>query len=149
LQVAVDDEGEVVEFLAGGDTDRTERFDLVHLAVAEERPHVLVGRVLDTAVVQIAVEPGLVDGVDRAEAHRDGRELPEVRHQPRVGIGRQAAAGAGQFLPEPVELVFGQPALEEGPCVDARGGMPLEIDLVGAALGAAAAEEVVETDLVQ
>jgi hypothetical protein len=40
LQVAVDDEGEVVQLLAGGQPDRAERLGLVHLAVAAERPHV-------------------------------------------------------------------------------------------------------------
>ena len=40
LQVAVDDEDEVVELLAGGEADRAERLGLVHLAVAEEAPHV-------------------------------------------------------------------------------------------------------------
>ena len=64
LQVAVDDEGEVVELLAGGDADRAERLGLAHLAVAEERPHVLLAGVLDAAVVQVAVEPRLVDRVE-------------------------------------------------------------------------------------
>ena len=52
LQVAVDDEGEVVELLARGEADRAERLGLAHLAVAEERPHVLVAGVLDAAVVR-------------------------------------------------------------------------------------------------
>jgi hypothetical protein len=66
-----------------------------------------------------------------------------------VGVGRQAAAGVRQFLAEPVELVFGQPALHEGPRVYAGRGVALEVDLVAATLGAVAAEEVVESDLVQ
>src|ERR1700760_211790 len=37
LQVAVDDEREVVQLLARGQADRAERLGLVHLAVAEER----------------------------------------------------------------------------------------------------------------
>ena len=44
LQVAVDHEGEVVELLASGHADRAERLRLVHLAVAEERPYVLLRR---------------------------------------------------------------------------------------------------------
>ena len=40
LQVAVDDEDQVVELLARGQRDRAERFRLVAFAVAEERPHV-------------------------------------------------------------------------------------------------------------
>ena len=89
LQVAVDDEGEVVELLVGRELQQAARLGLVHLAVAEERPHVLVGGVLDAAVVQVLVELRLVDRVHRAEAHRHRRELPEVRHQPRVRVGRQ------------------------------------------------------------
>ena len=38
LQVAVDDEREVVEALARGQRERGDRLGLVHLAVAEERP---------------------------------------------------------------------------------------------------------------
>ena len=38
LQVAVDDERQVVQALASGDVQRTERLRLVHLAVAEEGP---------------------------------------------------------------------------------------------------------------
>ena len=39
LQVAVDDEGQVVEALAGRQVQRAQRLGLVGLAVAEERPH--------------------------------------------------------------------------------------------------------------
>jgi hypothetical protein len=45
--------------------------------------------------------------------------------------------------------LLGQPALEEGAGVHAGGGVPLEVDLVAAALVVLAAEEVVEADLVQ
>ena len=93
LQVAVDHEGEVVELLPGGEADRAAHLGLVRLAVAEERPDVGPAGVLELPGQQVAVEPGLVDGVDRAEAHGDRRELPEVGHQPRVRVGRQAAAG--------------------------------------------------------
>ena len=44
LQVAVDDEDEVVELLACRERDGAERFGLVGLAVAEERPDLRVGR---------------------------------------------------------------------------------------------------------
>src|SRR5690606_8595861 len=64
LQVAVDDEREVVELLPGGDPDRAEGLRLAHLTVAEEGPDPLLAGVLDPAVVQVAVEPGLVDRVD-------------------------------------------------------------------------------------
>ena len=95
-----------------------DRLGLVHLAVAEERPHALLARVLDAAVLQVAVEARLVDRGQRAEAHRDRRELPEVGHQPRVRVRAQALAA--DLAPEVVELVLGQPALEERAGVDAR-----------------------------
>ena len=94
LQVAVDDPDQVVELLARRDPDRAERLGLAHLAVAEERPDVLLAGVLDAAVLEVAVEPRLVDRVDGGQAHRDRRELPEVRHQPGVGVRRQARPDA-------------------------------------------------------
>ena len=53
LQVAVDDEDEVVELLAGGERDRAERLRLVRLAIAEEGPDFLVGRLLEPAVLEV------------------------------------------------------------------------------------------------
>ena len=51
LQVAVDDEDQVVQLLPAGQRDRAQRLGLVHLAVAEERPHVPVRRVGQAARV--------------------------------------------------------------------------------------------------
>ena len=149
LQVAVDHEREVVQFLAGGQADRAERLRLVHLAVAEECPHVRPGRVVQLAGQQVAVEPRLVDRVQRPEAHRHRGELPEVRHQPRVRVRRQAAAWVRQLLAEPVELGLGEPSLEERAGVDAGGGVTLEEHLVAGFPVILAAEEVVEPDLIQ
>ena len=99
---------------------------------------------------EVAVEGGLLDRGDRTDAHRDRRELPELGHQPRVRVGRQAPARSPRdLLPEAVELVGGEPALEVGPRVDAGGGVALDEDLVAATGRVLAAEEVVEADLVQ
>ena len=138
LQVAVDHEGQVVELLAGRHPDRTERLDLVHLAVAQERPDALLAGVLDTPVVQVAVVAGLVDRVQRAEAHADRRELPELVHQPGVRVGRQGAVGMGQLLAEAVQVVLAEPALEMGPGVHARRGVALEEEVVATAGGGSA-----------
>ena len=63
---------------------------------AQTRTSSVVGQ---PAVAQVAVVPGVVDRHDRAEAHADGRELPEVGHQPRVRVAatarRPAAAPGG------------------------------------------------------
>src|SRR5699024_8062661 len=119
-------------------------------AVAEEGPDVLLGGVLDAAVVQVAVEARLVDRVHRAQAHGDGRELPEVGHAVRVRVGGDAVAlAAGDLLAEAVEVLLAQAALEERAGVHAGGGVALEEDLVAAALVVLAAPEVVEADLVE
>jgi hypothetical protein len=90
LQIAVDDEGQIVEALAGGQTQRADRLRLVHLAVAEEAPDAALAAVAQAAVVQIAQEARLVDRIDPAQAHRAGGELPEARHQPGMRIRAQA-----------------------------------------------------------
>ena len=149
LQVAVDDEDEVVEVLAAGEGERAERLRLVALAVAEERPHPALARVGELAGLKVAVVAGLVERGDRAEPHAHRRELPEVRHQPRVRVARQAAAVAADLTAEVVEVVGLEPSLDERTGVDPGGGVALEVDLVAGVAVVLAAEEVVEADLVQ
>ena len=152
LQVAVDDEDQVVELLAAGQRQGAERLGLVALAVADEAPHPALRGVDDAPVLEVAVEVGLVDGVERAEAHRHRGELPEVGHEPGVRVAttaRPGRPGALQLQAEVVELVLGQAALQEGPGVDARGGVALEVDLVAGLAVVLAPEEVVEADLVE
>ena len=147
LQVAVDDEHEVVEVLVAGERDRAQRLRLVGLAVAEERPHLAARRVGDAAAGQVLHEARLVDRHDRPEAHRDGRELPEVRHQPRVRVGAQPAPG--DLLAEAEQVLLAEPALEEGAGVDAGRGVALHVDEVAPVLLARRVPEVVEADLVE
>ncbi len=149
LQVAVDHEVQVVEALVRRPLQGAPGLDLVHLAVAEERPDVLVGRVLDAAVGEVLVRLRLIDRVDRTEPHRDGRELPELGHEPGVRVAGQPVRPLGLLLAEAVELVLAQASLEEGARVHAGGGVPLVEDLVAAAGVVGAAEEVVVADLVE
>ena len=90
LQVAVDDEDQVVEVLAPGHAECADRLGLVHLAVADEAPDPALARVDQLAQVEVAVDVGLVDRRDRAEAHRHRRELPEVGQEPGVRVARAA-----------------------------------------------------------
>ena len=91
LQVAVDDEDQVVQLLAAGQGDGPQGLGLVAFAVAQEGPHPRgLGVGLDAAIDQIMVEAGLVNGHDRAQAHRDRGKFPEVGHQPGMGIRRQS-----------------------------------------------------------
>ena len=149
LQVAVDNEHQVVELLATGQRERPERLRLVALAVAEEGPDAALAGVVDLAVLQVPVESGLIQRGKRAEAHADRRVLPEVGHQPRVRVARQAAAVAADLAAEVVEVVFAESALHEGPRVDAGGCVALEVHVVAGVAVVLAVEEVVEADLVE
>ena len=151
LQVAVDDEDQVVELLARRQRDRAERFGLVGLAVAEKRPDLGARLRLEAAILEVAHEARLVDRHQRAEAHRHRRVFPEVGHQPRVRVRRQAAAGL-RLAAEVLEMRLVDAPFEIRARVDAGRRVALEEDdvaVVGRFAFAAAAEEMVEADLVQ
>ncbi|MNZ88474.1 hypothetical protein D3C78_1073680 [compost metagenome] len=147
LQVAVDDEDQVVQLLAAGQGDSAQGFRLVALAVAQEAPDFLFAWLDETTVFQVLHEACLVDRLDRAQTHGYGRELPEVRHQPRVRVGRQALTV--DFLAEVVHLVFGDAAFHECAGVNAWRGVALEVDQVAAVFVGRGLEEVVEADVIQ
>ena len=105
LQVAVDDKDEVVESLAGRQRNSAERFGFVALAVADEAPNVLLAGVFDAAILQILIEPRLIDGHQRPQAHRHRWKLPELGHEPRVRIARQPAS-FGQLATKILQLLF-------------------------------------------
>ncbi|CAM5305927.1 hypothetical protein TPAU25S_00101 [Tsukamurella paurometabola] len=151
LQVAVDHEGQVVEALGRGDLNLAARFGFVHLTVAQERPDVLIRRVLDAAVVQVMIEARLHDRVHRAQTHRHRRELPEVRQQTGVRVRGKALALVlvRLLLAEAVHPLSRDTAFEERAGVDAGGGVTLNEHLVAAARVLLAPEEVVEAHLVQ
>ena len=145
-------------FVGDGETDEPEslgalsvaareRLGFVGLAVAEERPHLGVRALLETAIFQVAHEARLIDRHDRAETHRDRGELPEVGHQPRMRIGREPAARF-QFAAEILQLLGREPSLEERTCVDSGRRVSLEVNDVAVVVLAFALEEMVEADLV-
>ncbi|MNB95677.1 hypothetical protein D3C75_428630 [compost metagenome] len=147
LQVAVHHEDQVVQAFTAGQCDGTEGFRLVALAVADEAPHLAVGLLDQATVFQVAHELRLVDGGQRAQAHRHGRGLPVFRHQPRMRVRRQAAAV--HFHAELVQLLFADAAFQEGTRVDARGAVALDEQQVARMAFARGAPEVVEAHVVQ
>ena len=133
LQVAVNHEGEVIQLVQRSGLQQAAGFWLVHLAIAQEGPHVLLGGVLDAAGFQVFIKACLVNGVHRANAHGHGGELPEPWHQARVRVGGQTLAFTeGDFLAEAVEVFLREAAFHVGAGVHARGGVTLEEDLVAA-----------------
>ena len=143
LQVAIDDESQVVEAFARGQSKCANRFRFVHLAVADHGPHTATAGIDDAAVLEIAHEPRLVDRAHRANAHRPGGELPEFRHQPRVRIRRQALPA--DLLPKIGQVRLGKPPFEKGPRIDAGRRMRLEENQV-AATTLVRPKEMIETD---
>src|SRR3546814_7783461 len=87
------------------------------------------------------------DLLNRAQPHGYCRELPEIRHQPRVRIGRQALTI--HFLAEVVHLLFADAAFHECTGVNAWRGVALEVDQVAALFVGRGLEEIVEADVVQ
>ena len=133
--------------LAAGQRYRAERFRFVALAVADEAPHLAIAVVHQAAVLLVFHHVRLVDRLDRTEPHRHRRELPVVRHQPRVRVGRQAAAI--DLAAEVVELRLVEPAFEKGARIHARRAMALVVDQVAGVAAVGAAEEIIEADVVQ
>src|ERR1019366_2365607 len=99
----------------------------------------------ETAIAQIAHEARLIDRADRPDAHRSGRGLPKVRHQPRVRVG--AEASPADLPAVEIELLFAEPALEESASVHARRRVRLEKQQIPAVAIVGRAEEMIEADL--
>ena len=108
-------------------------------------PHTRRSHRHQPAVLEIAHEPGLVDRVDHAEPHGSGRELPEVGHQPGMGVGREPAAA--NLLSIAREVFLPEATLEKGAGVDAGRRMRLEIHQISAEALVRAAKEVIEAGL--
>src|SRR5581483_358172 len=140
LEIAVDDEDEVVELLAGGQRDGAERFGLVGFTVAEKRPDLRIRLRLEPAIFEVAHEARLIDRHDRPEAHRNGRVFPEVLHQPRMGIRRQAAARL-RLAAEILEMRLVDASFEIGARVNAGRRVALKEDDVAVVVEIVAAEK--------
>ena len=98
-------------------------------------------------MLQVFHEPRLIDRLDRPETHRYRRELPEFRHQPGVGIGRQAFAI--DLLAKMLQLRFTEATLEKSSSIDTGRRVPLHKDQVSAIFSIGPTPEMVETDVIQ
>ncbi len=147
LQVAVDDEVEVVQSFPAGQGDGAQGFRLVALAVAQKRPHLAIAPGRQPPGGQVAHDMRLVDGLDGAQPHGDGGKLPEIGHQPGVGIGGQPVAV--HLAAEIVQLLFRQAPLQKGAGVDTGRTVALKIDQIPQMAVIAPPEKVVEPHVIE
>src|SRR5262249_13383143 len=129
LQIAVDDEDQVIELLAHSQIDGAERFGLVDLAVPDETPDLLPRGVHDPAMMQVMKKASLINSHDRPQPHRDGGKLPEAGHQPGMWVRRKPPR-ASQLAAEVTQLLLGNSPFKIGPRVHPRRSVPLKIDEV-------------------
>src|SRR5699024_4371029 len=149
LQVAIDDEGEIVQTLAGGHLDLAGRLRFCHFPISEERPHMGIVGVGNVSITQVAIETSLIDRGQRTQPHDHTWELPEVRHRPRMRIRRQSPAGMRDLLTETIQLVFTQTTFQIGPSVDTRRGVSLKEHLISGVTVSSTTEEMVVADFVE
>ena len=63
------------------------------------------------------------------ESHGDGWKLPEIRHQPRMGVRRQTRMVA-ELVAEILEVFLGEASFEEGAGIHSGRSVALEVDEV-------------------
>ena len=106
-------------------------------------------RELQSAIFQVAIEARLVNRHDRAESHRDRRELPEIGHQPgmrdRRTARRRASARGGSFPAASSE--GGPPEMRARKRRAPR--VPESKPMSPSVLSACAAEEMIESDFIE
>ena len=99
-------------------------------------------------MLQIPQEARLIDGGDRSQPHRHRGELPELRHQPRMGIRRQPLPRRN-LVAEPFQMILRQAAFQKRAGINARRSVPLKIDQIAQLRFIPCAEEMVEADFIQ
>src|SRR5438270_6227714 len=127
LQIAVDYKSQVVEPLARRQCNRAQRFRLVHLTIAEESPNPSPSTFLETAILQILDEAGVINRLDRSQSHRDCRKFPEILHQPGVRVRGKPSARL-QLAPEVFQLLLRNATFEVSARIDSRRRVSLKID---------------------
>jgi len=92
LQVAVHYQHEVVEFFPRRNIDCAKHFRFVGFTIADKTPDLAAVAGLETTVLKVSGEAGLVNRRRGRQAHGGIGHLPEVRHGPGVGVGAEPPA---------------------------------------------------------
>ena len=147
LQVAVDDEDEIAQAFTPGHGYGAERLRLIAFAVAEKTPDVAVAMIEQAPALLVFHDVGLINGLNRAQAHGHCGKLPVIRHQPGVRIRGQAVAI--HLTPEVVQLLLGKPPFKVGARVHARRTVALVKHQVTGVTALVTAEEIVKAHIVK
>ena len=97
-----------------------------------------------TAALEVAVEPCLVDGRHGTKAHADRRKLPKLRHETWMRIAGQALPP--DLLSEVLNLLVRQTAFQPSSRINAGRGVPLPVQVVARRTVVLAPEEVIEAE---
>ena len=97
-----------------------------------------------TAVLEVSVEPRLVDGRHGTQAHADRRELPKLRHETWMRIAGQALPS--DLLSEVLNLFVRQTTFEPSSRINAGRSVPLPVQVVARRTVVLPAEEVIEAE---
>ena len=147
LQVTVHHKHQVIQMLTASQRDSAEGFWLIHLTVAEECPDLTALLRHHFTVDQVLHKMSLIDRLQWAKAHRYSWELPEVRHQPGVRVGRQTLAI--HFGTEAVHLLWGNTAFQESTGVNTWSDMALIVNEVAIAIAVRPMEEIVVANVIK
>ena len=129
LQIAVDDKNQVVEIFARSQRDRAQRFRLVRFAVAEKRPDFRVGRRLEAAIFEIAIDSAPDKSPSAGSSPWRRSEIPRSPASARDADKKKGRRRL-QFAAEILQLLRGQPPFQKRARVDSRRGVALEINRV-------------------
>src|ERR1700732_1927547 len=92
--------------------------------------------------MQIFQETRLINRHQRAQAHRNGWKLPELRQRHGMRVGRKA--GAAGLLTKAQQLRFAEPPLDKSAGIDSGRRVALDVDQVAAMLRGRCAPEMAE-----
>ncbi len=130
LQVAVDDEDQVVQPFARRQPDCAQALGLIHFTVATEGPDLALGGIGNAARVQVLEKARLVDRHQGPQTHAHGRELPKIGHELGVRVARQALAI--DLLAEIEQLLLADAPFHVGAGVDAGCAVALHVEQIAA-----------------
>ena len=90
----------------------------------------------------------MINRLQRPKPHADGWELPEIRHEPGVGIRRKPAA-LMEFAAEILQLLFREPPFQERPRIHAWRSVPLEVNDIAVSAFRPGMQKMIECNFIE